>query len=258
MEIVIIAAVALFASLLTFFSGFGLGTILTPAFMFFFPLDVAVALTAVVHFLNNVFKTGLIGRLANWRVVLKFGVFAAIAAVGGAMLLEKLAAVELVLANYTLFGTSFQITAINVVIGALLIFFALFDILPVFQRIEFDKKMLWLGGTISGFFGGLSGHQGALRSAFLIRLRLSKESFVATGIIIACVVDISRMAVYFSSGKDFHFKENYPVLLAAVLASFTGAYFGRQLLKKVTITFVQYLVSALIIVLGVLLAMGVI
>lgn len=258
MEIVVICVVALFASLLTFFSGFGLGTILLPAFALFFPLDVAVALTAVVHFLNNVFKTGLIGKLANWQVVIRFGVFAAIAAVGGAILLEQLAQMEMVLSEYTISGHTFQITILNIVIGILLIFFALFDILPIFQKIEFDKKMLWLGGTISGFFGGLSGHQGALRSAFLIRLNLGKETFVATGIIIACVVDISRMAVYFTSGRDFHFKENYQILLAAVLASFAGAYFGRQLLKKVTITFVQYLVSGLIILLGILLALGII
>ena len=33
----------------------------------------------------------------------------------------------------------------------------------------------------SGFFGGLSGMQGALRSAFLARAGLSKEAFVASG-----------------------------------------------------------------------------
>ena len=38
MEYVVIGSVAAFASLLTFFSGFGLGTILTPAFMLFFPI----------------------------------------------------------------------------------------------------------------------------------------------------------------------------------------------------------------------------
>ena len=53
MEFLIIAIVACGASLLTFFSGFGLGTILTPVFIFFFPLDVAIALTGIVHFLNN-------------------------------------------------------------------------------------------------------------------------------------------------------------------------------------------------------------
>jgi len=35
MEFIIVALFALFASLLTFFSGFGLGTILTPVFALF-------------------------------------------------------------------------------------------------------------------------------------------------------------------------------------------------------------------------------
>jgi hypothetical protein len=44
MEFVVIRVVALLASLLTFFSGFGLGTILLPIFALFFPADIAVAL----------------------------------------------------------------------------------------------------------------------------------------------------------------------------------------------------------------------
>lgn len=60
LEILLIAVVAAGASLLTFFSGFGLGTMLLPVFLLFFPVDLAIAMTAVVHFLNNIFKTGLI------------------------------------------------------------------------------------------------------------------------------------------------------------------------------------------------------
>ena len=52
MELVIIPIVAFLVSVLTFFSGFGLGTILTPAFMLFFPIDLAIGLTGIVHFLN--------------------------------------------------------------------------------------------------------------------------------------------------------------------------------------------------------------
>ena len=56
MSVILICAVALAASCLTFFSGFGLGTILMPVFAIFFPLEIAIALTAVVHFLNNIFR----------------------------------------------------------------------------------------------------------------------------------------------------------------------------------------------------------
>ena len=62
MEIVIISIVALFASLLTFFSGFGLGTILMPVFAIFFPVEIAIALTGIVHLLNNPLTEVLISR----------------------------------------------------------------------------------------------------------------------------------------------------------------------------------------------------
>ena len=64
MELFVIAAVALIASLLTFFSGFGLGTILTPVLVIFFPVEIAIALTGIVHLLNNFFKIAIskIGR----------------------------------------------------------------------------------------------------------------------------------------------------------------------------------------------------
>jgi hypothetical protein len=45
--------------------------------------------------------------------------------------------------------------------------------------------------------GGLSGHQGASRSAFLIRLGLPKESFIATGVAISAAIDVSRITAYF-------------------------------------------------------------
>lgn len=77
MELLSIAVVALLASGLTLFSGFGLGTILTPVFALFFPVTLAVAATAVVHFANNLFKLALLARAADWAVVLRFGVPAA-------------------------------------------------------------------------------------------------------------------------------------------------------------------------------------
>nr|WP_051136025.1 TSUP family transporter [Sandarakinorhabdus limnophila] len=84
MDMTVIAVVAALASALTLYSGFGLGTILLPAFALFFPVPVAVAATGVVHLLNNVFKAGLLWRQADWRVVLRFGLTAVPAAMLGA------------------------------------------------------------------------------------------------------------------------------------------------------------------------------
>jgi hypothetical protein len=54
-------------AVLTLFSGFGLGSLLLPVFALFFPLESAVAVTAIVHLCNNLFKVGLLGRHAKRR-----------------------------------------------------------------------------------------------------------------------------------------------------------------------------------------------
>jgi hypothetical protein len=70
-EYAVICSVAIVVSALTLFSGFGLRTLLMPAFALFFPINVAVASTAVVHLVNNLFKVGLVGKHANIRVVIR-------------------------------------------------------------------------------------------------------------------------------------------------------------------------------------------
>ena len=74
MEFIVIPLVGFLVSGLTFFSGFGLGTLLLPAFVAFFPVEVAVGLTAVVHALNDLFKFGLVRRDIDRAVVVRFGV----------------------------------------------------------------------------------------------------------------------------------------------------------------------------------------
>ncbi|MFI5141426.1 MAG: TSUP family transporter, partial [Bacteroidia bacterium] len=103
MQILIISLVALIASLLTFFSGFGLGTILTPVLVIFFPVDVAIALTGIAHLLNNFFKIILVGKQINWQVGIKFGAMAVIGAFIGAELLLRLTNTT-VLYNYTIYN----------------------------------------------------------------------------------------------------------------------------------------------------------
>jgi uncharacterized membrane protein YfcA len=85
-----ISLVAFGASFLTLFSGFGLGTILTPAFAFFFPIEIAIAMTAIIHLANNIVKLFLVGKKADRKTVLYFGIPAAISAVIGALLLNFL------------------------------------------------------------------------------------------------------------------------------------------------------------------------
>jgi uncharacterized protein len=257
MEIIILCVAALITSLLTFFSGFGLGTILTPVFAIFFPIEVAIALTGVVHFMNNLFKLVLVGRHANKQVVIRFGVPAFIMALVGAFVLVHISELQPIL-SYTIGAKQFHITPIKLTIAILLIFFSFMEVVPYLKKIEFGKDQLVVGGMLSGFFGGLSGNQGALRSAFLIRSGLTKEAFIATGIVIACMIDFSRLGVYSTRFLKSGLQENLTLVIAATLSAFAGAYLGSLWLSKVTLSSIQIIVTLMLIILSIGIGLGII
>jgi uncharacterized membrane protein YfcA len=87
MDYIIIALASFLASGLTLFSGFGLGTMFLPVFALFFPIQVAIGMTAIVHFLNNIFKLIMFGKHARWEIILKFGIPAFMMAFIDALLL---------------------------------------------------------------------------------------------------------------------------------------------------------------------------
>ncbi len=256
-EYIVICLVALIASLLTFFSGFGLGTLLMPVFAIFFPLEAAIAFTGLVHFANNIVKLLLIGRKASKQVLIRFGIAAVLASFLGAWVLISLS-YSSHLYSYTLFSHTFSVSPLNFIVALLMLGFALSEFLPLFRNIQIKRNSLIVGGLLSGFLGGLSGMQGAIRSAFLVKSGLTKESFIATGVVIACFIDITRLSVYASRFSDAQLGDNIPLLLAATLAAIAGAVVGKKLLKKITLKFVQITVAILLILLAVALAMGLI
>lgn len=256
MEYALVAIVALLGSGLTFFSGFGLGTLLMPVFALFFPIDIAIALTAIVHLLNNLFKLTLIGKQANVKTALRFGLPAILFAFFGAYVLGKLTGLE-PLIKYQIADKIYEVTVVKICIATLLILFSFFDLFPKLKRIEIDTRFLPLGGALSGFFGGLSGHQGALRTAFLIRARLNKEAFIATGVVIACCIDVSRISMYAKDVLQLSDQLNYKMLILATIMAFVGAYFGNKFLQKITINTIQVTVGILLIVFSLLLGFGI-
>lgn len=147
-----------------------------------------------------------------------------------------------------------SITLIKLVIGLLIIIFACLESIPRMNNMAFDRKYLLYGGMLSGFFGGLSGNQGALRSAFLIKAGLSKEAFVGTGAVSAVIVDVSRLLVYgvtFNAGRMVEPGNIWSLIWAATLAAFMGSFFGARLIKKITLRIMQIIVGIMLILAGV-------
>lgn len=257
MEYVVVAITVLFGAGLTFFSGFGLGTLMLPVFSLFFDLPVAVGATAVVHFANNIFKFAMVSKYIHVQTYLRFGLPALVAAIAGGFVLTYFDAIP-PLKEYTISDNSFQITPVKIGIGSLMIFFAWFDLDPRFSNLNVTAKHLPFGGILSGFFGGFSGHQGAFRATFLTKAGLSKEQFVGTSNAVSLTVDFMRMTVYFLGAKAIHgesklldtISDSTLLLGTGILFAFVGTLLGKRLLTKTTINGIQKTVGVLLVLMG--------
>ena len=249
-----IALVCLLGSFATFFSGFGLGTILLPVFSLFFTLETAVLATALVHFANNVFKLSIMSRHIDFNLFKKFGITALLGGCIGAVLLQLLGD----LGTFYIFpiwgGKSVSVIAF--LIGLLMLFMVYFEWKKI--KFPFSKAPLFLplGGFLSGLFGGFSGHQGAMRSAFLSKIVMDKHVFVATSTFISFFIDISRISVY-STHVEWQVL-NWRVLLIGAIAAFAGSVLGKKYLKKVSISFVNTIVKVFLTLMAFLILMGIV
>lgn len=256
----VLGSFAFGVSLLTLFTGFGLGTLLMPAFAIFFPVQVAVASTAVVHAANNLFKVALLAGEAHRGVLLRFGLPAVVAAFAGAWTLGTLSS-QTPLLHWEILGRPARVTPVKLVMGVLILGFSLFELVPKLRDARAPARWLPVGGALSGFFGGLSGHQGALRAAFLAPLGLTPSGFAATQAVLALCVDGARLLVYgwaFALLRDAPDADAIPWSLVATTtaAAFAGAFLGKRLLHKTTVDGLRRLVGALLLVVGTALATG--
>jgi len=262
LQALVVSATAFVAAGLTMYSGFGLGTLLLPVFALFLPVEMAVVATALVHGANNLFKVALLGRHADREVVLRFGLPAVAAAVVGAMALGWLAGSDSAVTIVVDEQVVARITPVKLIVGLLMIGFALFELLPRFRKLEFHRRYLPLGGLLSGFFGGLSGHQGALRSAFLAKSGLSTQRFVGSNAVIGFLVDLTRIGVYLalfvSAGIAVDRFAGWPLVICGAGAAFCGVLVGKRFLHKVTMQAVRTLVAILLFGVGAALLFGLI
>jgi uncharacterized protein len=256
MEILLII-VPFFASILTFFCGFGLGTLLLPVFMIFFPPGMAIALTALVHLLNSIFKFVLLRKQANYNIVWIFGLTSVIGALVGS-LLSVYVDQSGIMYEYHLFSKHLSVSWIAFLIGLLLVIFSILEISKVKFNISPDKNTMMLGGGLSGFFGGLSGHQGALRTAFLNQMINDKSKLVASNSVLAMLVDFTRIPIYWNTWILQYNEIPYAWLIVSVLSAWCGAFLGNRYLKKVSWKLLDNFIALAICIFGLALMFGVI
>lgn len=79
-----------------------------------------------------------------------------------------------------------------------------------------------------------AGEQGAHRSAFLLKIGLSKEAFVATGIVSAVIVDAARLIVYGAGFMAGHLAQSQDLLGpvgVGMVCAFIGSLAGKHAAK---------------------------
>ncbi len=258
MEYFIICLATLLISVIALFSGFGVGTVLVPVFALFFPLPIAVATTAVVHFFGNLFKMGLVGRFASWRVVMQFGIPAAIGSLIGAYLLGMFAHFHPIV-SYRLGKIPCQVTVLGLIVGTIVILSSLFELVPRLARLSVQRAYIPLGGALSGFFGGISGNQGILRAAFLIKSGLNQKQFIGTSAVCSVIVDFVRIIVYgvvAYKGQIGNLKGMQGLVIAATLSAFLGSYLGSKFMDRVAFGLLQKIVGTMLILLGLAIVLG--
>jgi uncharacterized membrane protein YfcA len=258
MELAIVALAAAGASALTLFTGFGLGTLLTPLFVLFLPVELAIAAVAVVHLANNVFKLGLVGRHTDRRVALAFGIPAAIGAIAGALVLLAVSALPTI-ARYDFLGRH-DVSVVKLVVGIVIVAAALAELRGPVRGNAVGRDRLVIGGLASGFVGGLTGSQGPLRAAVLIRAGLSPEAYIGTNAVCAVFVDVGRLTVYGTSFASLTTVASDPTVLRLVVvasvAAFGGATVAARLAGRATSAAVRLLTAVLMVAVGAALATG--
>lgn len=134
-----------------------------------------------------------------------------------------------------------------------MILFAALELQPWFQRLAAPLRLIPIGGIITGFFGGLTGQQGAFRSMFLLKSGLDPTRFIATGVLIAVLVDLVRLPTYAASfhGDASLGGHGWAMVGVGTLCAFVGAFLGVRYLKKATIGVVRAMVAGLMLLIGV-------
>jgi uncharacterized membrane protein YfcA len=160
-------------------TGFGIGSLLTPALAWQMDTRIAVAAVSIPHFIGTAFRFWLLGGGVDRRVLWSFGIMSAAGGLSGAFLQEWAST-----------------PALMVLFGALLLFTAGAELTGLARRLQFQGPFAWMAGAASGMLGGLVGNQGGIRSAALLGVELPKHAFVATATAVGLMVDGARVPVY--------------------------------------------------------------
>ena len=212
--IILIIFTAFLAAALTVPAGFGLSTMLTPVVLLVLDPHETVAVVAIVHGAHNYAKYFNLKEHVDFDAIKHYGIWLVIGAILGAILQTQVPQKPLLL-----------------VIGLFLIILPIVTLSENWSGYKIPEANDRIGGFGSGFMGGLSGHQGALRAMFLSRRLPNKMSFAATASVLALCVDLTRIPIYLYFRPE-EILEHSKLTGLLVLSALIGVRVGKKWLVK--------------------------
>ena len=220
-------------------AGFGIGSLLTPALAVSVGTKVAVAVVALPHFAATALRLWMLRRSVDRRVLLTFGVASAVGGLTGAVL-----------------HSFFASPVLGVVLGALLLFGGVSELLGLLRMFRVCGVLSIVGGALSGLFGGLVGNQGGIRSAALLRFDLDPRALIATATASALLVDVARVPVYLVSNFD-DLRDAWLLTIVLAIGVVVGTVVGAPILRRIPDPLFRRVLSLLLIGLGVALILAI-
>ncbi|OGH58971.1 MAG: hypothetical protein A2725_04470 [Candidatus Magasanikbacteria bacterium RIFCSPHIGHO2_01_FULL_33_34] len=215
MEILYISLLAVFASAVGTFTGFGTSTIMVPVLLFYLPLPQTLLLVGIIHWFGDIWKILFFKKGFNWKLILTFGIAGMVASYLGASII---------------FSISEKL--ISQILGGFLIAYVLFLFLKPKFKIPNGTLNALSGGVLSGFFAGIFGVGGAIRGVFLSAFDLPKAVYISTAGAIALFIDSTRIITYLLNNVILEWQFFWGFLLF-IPASFIGAWLAKKLVDRI-------------------------
>jgi uncharacterized protein len=213
-------------------AGFGIGSLLTPLFALVVGTKLAVAVVSIPHAAATALRLWRLRRFVDWKVFRGFGLASAAGGLAGAALHARASS-----------------PALSATLGVLLVFAGASQLTGLADRLRFRGPAALAAGAVSGFFGGLVGNQGGIRSAALLGLDLGRDAFVATATAAALLVDAARVGFYvaFAGGV---LARLWPLLVVATAGALIGTVGGERVLRRIPEPLFRRVVAITLMMLG--------
>ena len=233
MEIVYIALLTILASGIGTITGFGTSTILIPILLLYLPLPETLLVVGVIHLSGDIWKMILFRKGFDWKLVLTFGITGIITSYIGAMIVFS-APQDILLR----------------ILGGFMLAYVIFLLFKPGFKIPKKNMTAITGGGLSGFFAGIFGVGGAIRTLFLSAFDLPKAVFIATTGAIAFLIDSTRITTYLVNGVRLDDLFLWGVL-AFIPASFAGTALAKKVVDKIPQKWFRMVVALFLFVMGI-------